>query len=391
LDVGLVAAVALWAVLWAWLQWTPSAISWHFFTEGAHALVTTSGLHLYAQHPTLQIGPLTFVITAALNWLPAHTGQVVAQVLMMAVGPLLVWWLAPLVPRDRRVVRITLAALVLVPAWSILAIRWGHLDDVLAMVFAVAAVRAVVGGRGIWAGLAIAAAISCKPWAVGFVPLLLVLERRRLASFVAAGVALLVAWMPFLLADAATLRAFRPRVPVSSDAGLYFWGYRGKYVPQWGRTAQLLAAPLIALLAVLRNRWPGLFIAAFAIRLALDPQDLPYYVGAAALSAVLFDLLATRWVFPWMTIVAVLVLWQPFVADFALALKTSHGWALWWYSNQPTVGAIHVLWAAAVIAFVLFAPQRWLGLQNPTLPQWRLSHKATVQPDGGQAIATGSM
>jgi hypothetical protein len=373
------------------LQWSPSAISWHFFTEGAHALVTTSGLHLYAQHPTLQIGPLTFVVTAALNWLPAHTAQVVAQVLMMAAGPLLVWWLAPLLPIDRRVLRVTLAALVLVPAWSILAVRWAHLDDVLAMVFAVVAVRAVVAGRAAWAGLAIAAAISCKPWAVGFVPLLLVLERRRLMSFAVAALALIAAWLPFIATDAATLRAFRPRIPVSSDAGLYFWGYRGKYVPQWGRTAQLLAAPLIALLAVLRDRWAGLFIAAFAIRLTLDPQDLPYYVGAAALSAVLFDLLATRWVIPWMTIVTVLVLWQPFVANFALALQTSHGWALWWYSNQPTVGLIHVVWAIAVVAFVLFAPQRWLGLQNPALPTFRLRPRQPVHPDAGEAIATGSM
>jgi hypothetical protein len=387
-----VAGIALWTGLWAWLQWTPSAISWHFFTEGAHALVTSSGLHLYAQHPTLQIGPLTFAVTAALNWLPAHTGQVIAQVLMMAAGPLLVWWLAPLVPLDRRLLRVTLAALVLVPAWSILAVRWAHLDDVLAMVFAVAAVRAVVAGRGIWAGLAIAAAISCKPWAVGFVPLLLVLERRRLASFAAAGLALMAAWLPFVLTDVATLRAFRPRIPVSSDAGLYFWGYRGKYVPQWGRTAQLLAAPLVAVFAVLRDRWPALFIAAFAIRLTLDPQDLPYYVGAAALSAVLFDLLATRWTIPWMTIVAVLVLWQPFVANFALALKTSHGWALWWYSNQPTVGAIHVVWAIAVMVFVLFAPQRWLGLQNPALPKWRLGGKRVASSSASdQAIATGSM
>jgi hypothetical protein len=85
------------------------------------------------------------------------------------------------------------------------------------------------------------------------------------------------------------------------------------------------------------------------------------------------------------------VLWQPFVPNFAVALTTSHGWALWWYSNQPTVGAIHVLWAIAVIVFVLFAPQRWLGLQNPALPTWHLRSKQPQDDGANQQIATGSL
>jgi hypothetical protein len=211
------------------------------------------------------------------------------------------------------------------------------------------------------------------------------------AAFVAAGVGVLAMWMPFVLADSGTLRAFKPTIPVSSDSGLYGLGYRGKYVPQWGRTAQLLAAPVLALFAVLRHRWPGLFLAAFAIRLALDPQDLPYYIGTAALAAVIFDLLATRWTIPWMTIVAVVVLWQPFVADFSTSLTGTHGWAHWWYANQPTVGLIHLLWAAAVIVFILFAPQPWLGRENEALPQWRFTRRRSVDDEPETTIATGSL
>ena len=377
--VGLGLVVTAWTVLWAWLQWSPSGISWHFFADSGHALIHTSGLHIYAQNRNFQFGPVTFVASAMLTILPAHTARVVAQVLMMIVGPLLVLWLAPLVPLKGRTLRVFLAALVVIPGWAVLSVRWGHLDDVLAMLFTVAAIRAVAARKPIWAGLAIAAAVASKPWAIGFVPLLLVLERRRIAAFGTAALAVLAVYAPFFIADTQTIRAFRPIIKVSPDAGLHALGYRGVYVPSWGRTAQLVAAPLIALVAVLKSRWPGLFIAAFAVRLVLDPQDLPYYVGAAAVAAVIFDLLATRWAFPWLTLVTVLVLWQPFVANFAIVLQTAHGWSLWWYAHPTTVSFIHVGWAVATVVFVLFAPGRWLGTPNRALPQfrWPTSRDAT--------------
>ena len=112
---------------------------------------------------------------------------------------------------------------------------------------------------------------------------------------------------------------------------------------------------------VLRGRWPGLFIAAFAVRLALDPQDAPCYIGAAAVAAVIFDLVATRWTIPWTTIVTVLVLWQPFVSDSPNVLKIAHGWSLWWFTHPTTVGIIHTTWAVATVGFVIFAPERWLA------------------------------
>ncbi len=363
-DVARDAVVALvivaWAILWAAWQWSPSGISWHFFADGTHALVHTSGLHLYAQHPKLQIGPLTFAVTALVTWLPAHTARVVAQVLATAAGPLVLLSLAPLVAVERRRTRVLLGALVVIPAWTVLSVRWAHVDDVLAIVFTVAAIRAVVAGRAFWAGLAIAAAVVSKPWAVGFLPLLFVLDRRRLAAFAVAGTAVVAAWAPFLIADGQTVRALRPRVLVSSSSGLYALGIRGKYVPDWGRTAQLLAAPFAAMVLILRGRWPGLFIAAFAVRLALDPQDAPYYIGAAAVAAIIFDLLATRWTIPWTTIVTVLVLWQPFVSDFPHVLQIAHGWSLWWFTHPTTVGIIHTAWAVATVAFVVFAPEPWL-------------------------------
>ena len=354
-------AIAAWTVLWAWGQWSPSAIGWHFFAGGADSLLHGSHLHLYADDPELQIGPLTFVVTVPLTWLPAATGRAVAQIAMVAVGPLLVLWLAPVVAPSRRLSRVLLAALVVVPAWAVLGVRWAHLDDVLAMLFAVAAIRAVLARRAVWGGLALGAAVASKPWAVGFLPLILVLDRGRRAALTAAVGATFAFWAPFLVADGATLRALRPTVPVSADSGLHLFGYRGQFAPGWVRTAEMLAGPALALAAVARRRWAGLFLLVFAARLAIDPQDLPYYVGSAVLAAVVFDLLATRRLVPWTALVTLVVLWQPFVDDPTTPLSATHGWTHWWFTHQTLVGASHLAWAVAVVAVVLFAPDRWLG------------------------------
>lgn len=104
----------------------------------------------------------------------------------------------------------------------------GHLDDVLAMVFAVVALRAVSAGRPFLAGVALAAAVAAKPWAIGFVPLLLALPRgrlRRAAATAAAGTVL--AWAPFVLANPHTLGALHPPVGLSPASGLHTLGAPG--------------------------------------------------------------------------------------------------------------------------------------------------------------------
>jgi len=180
-----------WTVAWIGRTWTPSGLSWHFFVTGADALFGGTGLRTYADHPELQIGPLSLLVTPSLAWLPGESGREFGQVLMALAGPLLLGWLVPLMPVRHRIVRWLLAVVVLVPTWMVLAVRWAHADDVLAMVFAVAAVRAVRAERPVLTGLALAAAIAAKPWAIGFVPLILVLQRDRMraAITVAAAVA----------------------------------------------------------------------------------------------------------------------------------------------------------------------------------------------------------
>lgn len=351
--VASVVLVALWTLWWAWYMWPSSGLSWHFSVEGARLLLHGGGLNLFADAPWLQTGPLSLIVAALLSPLPAHTAEVVAQVGMTIAGPLLIVALAPLVAPARRGRRLLIAAVVLIPAWTVLSVRWGHLDDVLAMVFAVVALRAVSAGRPVLAGAALALAIASKPWAVGFLPLLLVLPWARLRAGVVAAAGTALAWSPFVLANPRTLGALSPPVGLSPASGLYTLGVRGVLVPRWGRTVQLVTAPALATLAALTRGLPGVLLVAVAVRLTLDPKNNAYYIGSAALAAVVFDLLATSWTIPWTTLVTVVLFWQPFVATFSHALTTTTGLTHWWFAHQGEVGAIHLMWAVAVCALVL--------------------------------------
>ncbi|MGZ4436531.1 MAG: hypothetical protein ACXVW6_02755, partial [Nocardioidaceae bacterium] len=265
--------------------------------------------------------------------------------------------LAPLVDGRRRGPRLLLAAVVLVPAWTVLAVRWGHLDDVLAMAGGVLAVRAVCARRPLAAGLALGAALAAKPWAVGFLPLLLALPRGRLRGLGAAASVAAAAWLPFLVADPRTLDALHPPVALTPASGLHTLGARGRVVPSWGRTAQLLLSPAVALVVALAGRWPGVLLVSVAVRLALDPQDNGYYVASAALAAVVFDLLGTPWTVPWTTLGTVVFLWQPFVRDYPHRFTSTTGVSHWWFTHQTTVGALHLCWAVLVVALVLAVPR----------------------------------
>ena len=161
------AVVALWSIWWTWRLWPDSGQSWHFSVDGANMLIHGSGLSIFADAPWLQTGPLSLLVAAALRPLSANTGKSVVLLAMTAAGPFLIVALSPLVAPARRHQRMFIAAIVLIPAWTVLSLRWGHLDDVLAMVFAIVALRAVSAGRPVLAGVALALAVAAKPWAIG--------------------------------------------------------------------------------------------------------------------------------------------------------------------------------------------------------------------------------
>ena len=356
LNVAGVGASLAWTAWWVASAWPVSGLSWHFFVDGSHNLMHIDGLSVYAQHPELQVGPLSLAVAGVFGVLPGGAPKTVALVTMAFVGLVLLGLLALVVPTDRRLPRMLLAALFFLPAWTVLAVRWGHLDDVLAVAAAVGAVVAVCRARPVLAGLALGAAMASKPWAVGFVPLLVALPRERVRAAVTAIATASTAWLPFILGDTGTLAALHPRVALVPGSGLHALGVRGEVVPAWGRTVQLLLSPAVAFAVALSRRWAGVLLVAVAVRLALDPQDNAYYIGSAAMAAVVFDLLGTRWLVPWTTVLTVVLLWQPFVKDYTHRLTTTTGLTHWWFAHQGAVGWVHLAWAALAVAIVIVMP-----------------------------------
>jgi hypothetical protein len=97
----------------------------------------------------------------------------------------------------------------------------------------------------------------------------------------------------------------------------------------------------------------------------MDPKDNPYYIGGAALGALVFDLLATRWTIPWATVVTVVLLWQPWAVDYAHRLETSSGLSLWWFQNPGLIGFLHLGWSVAMIGMVLLVPRQRVWQSDP--------------------------
>ena len=351
------AVVVAWTGWWAVRQADPSGISWHFFRTGADALFHGSGLSLYADNPTLQIGPLAFVVAGAVGAIDPNHDIGLAQIVMTLLAAVVLWAVTASLPRRDRAWAVLAGGLVLAPAWTTLSVRWMHLDDALALTFIALVVWAVSpvarrGGAGhpVVAAVAMALAPAAKPWAVIAYPLLLLLPHRvRWPTILYAVAGTAAAWLPFLMADTGTLAALRPEVRVDQTSGLWWLGYHGTYLPPWDRLAQLLGAPLVALVAVWRRCWPGALLAGVAVRLVLDPQNLGYYAAGAVLAALVLDLHGRRWRIPWFALVTAIVFWQPFVSDFARRFDLATGLGLWWFRHPGTVAGIHVVWAALAL------------------------------------------
>jgi hypothetical protein len=295
----------IWSVLWAWtgfwaLVHTPGGgYSWHYFSLAARLLAgsgPSSGLHVYGAHPELQIGPLAMVVAVPIRAINPALGTFIAPLLLTATGPLL---LAGLVRARDRFVEHTSPLLLLstgtllLPVWTEVTTHYAHLDDVLAMGFAGGAVVAARYGSAAATGLLLAAAIDSKPWAAGFVVLLLVLPRHRrwaAAAVLALGVA--AAWLPFVLGDPGTVSLTHFSIDNVDDSALRALGITSAGTPSWDRPAQLLLGVTAAWFALRRGRWQHVLLVVVAARLLLDPQTYPYYTSGLVLAAAVADLLS---------------------------------------------------------------------------------------------------
>jgi hypothetical protein len=292
--------------LWAAGQAGHALVSWHFFTTGAALLSSGNpgaGLHLYATHPQLQIGPLTFLTAATLNGLPAWLSGSVAAIVIAATGPAMLMSLSHLPQLTITNRQRGLAAAVLLPVWAELAVHYTHLDDALALVLLMAGMHALSRCRAVPAALLLAASADAKPWALAFVPLLLVLPRERwLRAVLVWLAAMAAAWLPFVLADPLTLQAGRFSIPNDPSSSLRALGVTAATTPAWDRPVQLLLGVTLGALAVRHGRWLVVPAVVLAVRMLLDPGAYSYYTAGLLLATVVLDVgwRRTRW--PWVSI-----------------------------------------------------------------------------------------
>lgn len=271
-----------------------------FFTQALKVLGTSGsagGLHLYAVRPDVQIGPLAILGVGVLDGL--FFGKIVLAVVVGALVLLLVTVhllerlaRAQDVPAERVGVVTAVGGSVLAAAYAVAVPGWGHLDDLAALTATVASLYAGRRSRPVLAGLLLAVATGCKPWAAFVWPMLLILpaggRTRGLGAFVAGS---LVCWLPFVVGAPQTLHALSAFSMRTVAGSLPFQlGYTA--APSWVRPGQLALTAVLVLVCVRARRFDLVLLAAAVGRLVLDAGVFPYYAVELVLGCLVADVLA---------------------------------------------------------------------------------------------------
>jgi hypothetical protein len=316
--------IVFWAAV-VFVCWVPlqRPISWHWFDRAARLLVGegapgegTGGLHLYESHPEFQFGPVAVVATAVVRLVGGGQAMMLARLLTAALAPVVLWTLEDLARREYpppdlpRIRRLSLiCGLVLVPAWDLVAVRTVHIDDAVALTASVGALAMARRDRPWWSASLLGVALGAKPWAVAFLPILLLLRRHRTQAIVLAGALGTMVWVPFLAAAPGTVEALRDfRLSVARHSALHLLGLDAAAAPVWLRPVQLVATLAVATATVARGRWQGVIFAAIATRILLDPAVHSYYLTGLVVGAVAWDLTWCERRWPMWTVVCPVVL-----------------------------------------------------------------------------------
>ncbi|ARF59465.1 hypothetical protein [Streptomyces gilvosporeus] len=350
-----------WTVLWFAVVEPHGGFSWHYLRTGGELIYQagagdgTGGLNLYAHHPELQMGPLSFLTAGLFNPFPEATGQFLAAALMSLLGLVIVvlagrsaayHFLGTGTNHQRLRQRVLIAGLAFIPMWIEVAVRFGHLDDVLALFFTCLAVRALTLGNAALTGAFMALAMDSKPTALAFLPLLLALPRDKWlkAGLWCAGL-VAVAWLPFFLGDPQTVSAAKFAIPNHPASALRWLGVADPETPGWDRPAQAALGLALGSFAVWRGRWPAVVLLGANARIALDPSVYTYYTASVLLGTLLWDVIGQRRLVPWWSWLALLVLYG---SVFAVP-------------DDSARGLIRLAFVAVSTAIVLCAPVRERG------------------------------
>lgn len=310
-----------WTALWALYFGVKGGFSWHYFVQGSTLLFhgapagqPAGGLHVYANYPQLQIGPFTFAIAEILRHLGGPTGVLAAEAFMTSLGLIVLYCVERIAeamrPELAGSVRLDRTMLIgggaFMIGWTDLSVAIGHLDDALALTLVTLAVWALTVNLPAVAGLCLGLSVDSKPWALVFLALILTVPtfmRGHVALWT--GATVLVAWLPFVIADIHTITAATAfTIPNEPSSALRALGVSDPGTPSWDRSAQIGLGCLLGGIAVWRRRWPAIILLGVGARIGLDPGVYAYYTSGVLLGALLWDTLGLRKPLPLWTLIA---------------------------------------------------------------------------------------
>ncbi|MEU6224149.1 hypothetical protein [Streptomyces sp. NPDC047042] len=346
-----------WTILWFALVEPHGGFSWHYLRTGGELIYERpgspdGGLNLYAHHPELQMGPVSFLAAGLLNPFPEHVSQFLAAAAMSLLGLVILvvagrsaaqYFLGTGTNHQRLRQRVLIAGLAFIPMWIEVAVRFGHLDDVLALFFTALAVRSLTRGDAATTGILLALAVDSKPTAVAFLPLLLALPRHQWlrAGLWCVGLVAIV-WLPFFLGAPHSFAAAEFVIPNQPASALRRLGVGDPVTPPWVRPAQAVAGVALGCVAVWRGRWPAVVLIGANVRIALDPSVYTYYTASVLLGTLLWDVVGQRRLVPWWSWIALISLYG---SVFAV-------------QDDAARGSVRLGFVAVSTAYVLFWPVR---------------------------------
>lgn len=302
-------AIALLALLFQLILYTNSGYSWHYFADAASLFLgqhppgdtLPGGLHLYANYPLFQFGPVALLATIAVRPFTSDGGWMIVVYMMTLCGLAVLYLLELLVRMLRpdiddqpvaKLITMLVGGASFVLSWELLAVRFGHMDDVLALTMLAAAAVMVAGQDATLAGVCVGLAIDSKPWALACIFLLLGLPgRARWKALIVAGITVAVAWAPFMLTDPHSFTAAAKfTIPNVPESALQALGVHTATTPSWDRMAQISLGCALGAVAVIRRRWAAVIALGIGARLLLDPSVYAYYTAGLALGLLLWDL-----------------------------------------------------------------------------------------------------
>nr|WP_243639422.1 hypothetical protein [Streptacidiphilus pinicola] len=316
------ALLVAWTALWFVLVVPRGGVSWHYLREGEQLLFGSEaggGLSLYANHPELQIGPVSLAAARIFQPFTPTTGQLLAEATMSVLGLVMLilvgrtaalYYLGTGTNHRRLQQRILVAGLAFIPMWIEVSVRFAHLDDVLALFFTTVAVHSLSRGGSWTVAFWLALAVDAKPTAVPFAVLLLALPSgRRRGPFLLFCTVVAGAWLPFYLGNLGSVSAAQFAIPNQPASSLRWLGVHSAGTPPWDRPAQFALGGALGALAVWRGRWPAVILLGANARILLDPSTYTYYSASVLLGTLLWDAVGQRRLVPWWSWIALLSLY----------------------------------------------------------------------------------